>query len=51
METFLGLKFPSQEGAEGDSMVAIETHAQERACGLPQHLCCPLAGPGGVPDP
>ena len=33
METFLGLKFPSQEGVEGDSMVVIETHAQERAWG------------------
>lgn len=41
METFLGLKFPSQEGAEGDSMVAIETHAQERACGLPSICAVP----------
>lgn len=51
MEIFLGLKFPSQERVEWDSMVAIETDAQERAWGLPQHLCCLLAGPGGVPDP
>lgn len=29
METFLGLKFPSQEGVEGDSMAAIDTCPRE----------------------
>lgn len=48
MDAFLGLKFPAQERAEGGSLVAPETHAQERAWGCPSICAVPgqvLEGP------